>query len=79
MDTDPTTKAAAAPGDDTLGDSTSAQALLQERVGLFALACTLLGLTFLVFRVVTALAAGRLSLTHPDSAAPTLISRARRW
>jgi hypothetical protein len=66
MNSDSTTKAAAAAGDDTLGDSTSSRGLLQERVGLFALACMLLGLTFLVFRVVTALAAGRLSLTHPS-------------
>jgi hypothetical protein len=66
MDADPTTNIASAAREDTLGASTSAQALLQERVGLFALACTLLGLTFLVFRVVTALAAGRLSLTHPS-------------
>src|SRR5512137_1919132 len=66
MDTDPTTNPGPAAREETLGASTSTQALLQERVGLFALACALLGVTFLVFRVVTALAAGRLSLTHPS-------------
>jgi len=50
----------------TPGDSTHSQAFLQQRVALFALAGVLLGLTFLIFRVGSALAAGRLSLTHPS-------------
>jgi eukaryotic-like serine/threonine-protein kinase len=66
MDTDPTTNTAPPAWKDTPGDSSSTQAFLQERVALFTLACTLLGLTLLVFRVVTALAAGRLTLTHPS-------------
>ena len=66
MYTDPTTNTAPAAREDTPGDTTATQSLVQERVGLFALACALLGVTFLVFRVATALAAGRLSLTHPS-------------
>jgi eukaryotic-like serine/threonine-protein kinase len=66
MDTDPTTNTGPAARQETLGESTSTQALVQERVALFTLACTLLGLTLLAFRVVTALAAGRLTLTHPS-------------
>jgi hypothetical protein len=66
MDIDPTTNKAPAVREDTPGDSSSTQAFLQERVALFTLACTLFGLTLLAFRVVTALAAGRLTLTHPS-------------
>jgi hypothetical protein len=51
---------------DSIRDSTHSQAFLQQRVALFALAGFLLGLTFLVFRVGSSLAAGRLSLIHPS-------------
>ncbi len=55
-----------AADDDSAGGSTHSQAFLQQRVALFALAGLLLGLTFLVFRVGSSLAAGRLSLVHPS-------------
>jgi cytochrome bd-type quinol oxidase subunit 2 len=55
-----------AKDDDSTGGSTHSQAFLQQRVALFALAGFLLGLTFLVFRVASSLAAGRLSLIHPS-------------
>jgi hypothetical protein len=52
--------------EDTPGASTLGYAFVQERVGLFALCGLLMGLIFLVFRTVTAFAAGRLSVVHPS-------------
>jgi cytochrome bd-type quinol oxidase subunit 2 len=66
MDSDPTTNTASAGREDTPGDSSATQTFLRERVALFALVCTLLGLTLLVFRVVTALAARCRTVTHPS-------------
>lgn len=51
---------------DTPGTSSLGHAFIQERVALFALCGFLMGLIFLVFRSVTALTAGRLSLAHPS-------------
>jgi len=53
-------------GDESLGNSTHSQTFLQERVALFALAGSILGLTFLVFRIGTTLAVRRQSLLHPS-------------
>jgi serine/threonine-protein kinase len=67
-----TPERADATDNDSIVDSTHSQEFLQQRVALFALAGALLGLTFLVFRSVSALAAGRLSLTHPSMTAHVL-------
>jgi hypothetical protein len=52
--------------EDTPGRSTLGHAFVQERVALFALCGFFMGLIFLVFRIATALAAGRLTLVHPS-------------